>query len=194
MNRYIVVSGLPAAGKSTVAAGLAAESALPLFDKDEFLERLFGDGRPKDLAERRSLSGQADREIESAVRGSAGAVVVSWWRHPKSVVDSGTATWWIGELPGSVVEVYCESTPEAAAKRFFDRKRHPGHFDQRWSYDELLAQLTEAAQFGPLNVGPVVKVSAYEPVDFSGLWERVRSSSRASNYGLHRTAASRSEG
>jgi hypothetical protein len=170
MHRYIVVSGIPAAGKSTVGAGLAAESGLPLFDKDAFLERLFESGRPKTRAERRSLSIQADRELENAVRGSAGAIVMSWWRHPKSAADSGTPSSWLGALRGSVIEVHCESTPEAAAKRFFDRKRHPGHLDHSWSYDELLAQLTEAAQLGPLHVGPVIKVNTYEPVDFSNLW------------------------
>jgi hypothetical protein len=194
MNSYVIVRGLPAAGKSTVGAGLASHSSLPLFDKDGFLEALFSRSVPGDPIERRSLSNRADRALERAVRESPQAIVVSWWKHPDSAADSGTPTAWLRDLRGSLVEVYCESTPRAAAERFLSRKRHPGHMDERWAYEELLAQLTEAARLGPLNVGPLVSVNAYEPVDFGGLWERVQNASRASNYGLHGTAASRSEG
>ena len=174
MSCYVIVSGLPAAGKSTVGAGLAAESSLPLFDKDRFLERLFDDGRPIDPTERRALSSRADQELERAVRESEEAIVVSWWRHPRSAADSGTPTSWLEGLRGRVVEVYCEVSPEAAAKRFLGRARHPGHMDERWSYEDLLAQLTEAARRGPLNVGPVVKVNGQEHIDFRDLWEHVK--------------------
>ena len=51
--------------------------------------------------------------------------------------------------------------------------------DERWSYEELLAQLTAAARLGPLNIGYLVRVNAHEPVDFDGLWGRVQSASRA---------------
>jgi shikimate kinase len=40
MNRLVVVSGLPASGKSTVAKALAAGLAFTLLDKDSFLEAL----------------------------------------------------------------------------------------------------------------------------------------------------------
>jgi hypothetical protein len=177
MSCYVVVSGLPAAGKSTVGAGLAAASSLPLFDKDQMLEQLFDKRCPSIAAERRSLSQRADRQLESAVRESKGAIVVSWWRHPASPADSGTPTSWLEGLAG-VVEVYCESTPEAAARRFLGRIRHPGHMDDRWSYEDLLTQFSEAAQRGPLTIGPVVAVDAFAAVDFKSLWKQVQNASR----------------
>lgn len=179
MNLYIIVSGLPAAGKSNVGAGLASHSSLPFFDKDGFLEALFASSVPEDPLARRSLSHRADRELESAVRESPQAIVVSWWKHRHSTSDSGTPTAWLRDLRGTLVEVYCESTPKAAAERFLGRKRHPGHLDDLRSYEELLAQLTEATRLGPLNVGRLVSVNTYAPVDFGELWKRVLGVSRA---------------
>lgn len=177
MNRYIVVSGIPAAGKSMLAMGIARHSSLPVFDKDRFLEAMFSDAVPQDPSERRALSTRADRELEGAVRESPAAIVVSWWRHPRSMADSGTPIGWLRELRGSLVEVYCECGPEAAVARFRSRKRHPGHMDDRWSNEGLLVQFTEAAQFGPLNVGTLVRVDAEKPIDFGALWKRVQSAS-----------------
>lgn len=177
MNRHVIVSGIPAAGKSTVATGLVKQSSLPLFDKDQFLEAIFSDGAPRDPVERRSLSSRADRELEAAVRESPEAIVVSWWRHPMSMADSGTPIGWLRDLQVSLVEVYCECAPEAAVARFLGRRRHPGHMDERWSNEALLVQLTEAAQLGPLDVGTLVRVNSEKPIDFGVLWERVQSAS-----------------
>jgi shikimate kinase len=177
MSRYVIVSGVPAAGKSAVAAGLAAQSSLRLFDKDQYLEALFASEAPRDPAERRALSIRADRELENAVRSSPEAVVVSWWRHPNSVADSGTPVEWLRELRGGLIEVYCECAPEVAVARFRSRKRHPSHMDQRWSNESLLAQIADAARLGPLNVGALVRVNSETAVDFGELWNRVESAS-----------------
>jgi len=40
-RRFVVVSGLPGSGKTTVAQALAPLLKLPLFDKDAILEQLF---------------------------------------------------------------------------------------------------------------------------------------------------------
>ena len=51
--RLVVVSGLPASGKSTVARTLAGALGLPLLDKDVFLEALFASDGIGDAAWRR---------------------------------------------------------------------------------------------------------------------------------------------
>jgi glucokinase len=175
MNRYVIVSGLPASGKSTIARGLATQGPLPLFDKDPLLEAMYSPGVPRDAAERRSLSHRADQQLEEVVRNSPGAIVVSWWRHPRSAADSGTPTGWLHRLHGTLVEVYCECAPDLAVARFCERKRHPGHMDGRWSRASLAAQLATAAQLGPLNIGALVKVDSERPVDFAVLWKNVES-------------------
>ncbi len=166
---YLVVSGMPAAGKSTVAAGLAAQSSMPVFDKDLI------------LVERRTLSTRADSELASAVCESPHGIVVSWWQHPASQADSGTPIAWLRDLRGIVVELYCECVPEVAVERFRRRTCHPGHMDDRWSDAALLARMIEAAQLGPLNVGAVLKIDTERPIGFGLLWARVQGLSRGPN-------------
>ena len=187
MNRYVVVSGLPAAGKSTVASSIARCSSLPLFDKDEFLESLFVGNEPRDASERRDLSRRADELLEAAVRGAPQAIVVSWWKHPRSTADTGTRTEWLQRLPGRLVEIYCKCSPQIAAGRFFRRERHTGHLDTRWSHADLLSELSACALLGPLNVGSLVTVDTSRPLDVDAVWHQVDVLSQGPNNRMQRT-------
>jgi hypothetical protein len=164
---------VPAAGKSTVGAALARRVQIPLFDKDDFLERLFAEFPPTTPLDRRQLSHRADHAFQSAVEASRGGIVVSWWKHPKSDRDSGTPTDWLRKLPGHLVEVYCKCAPQVAMGRFLCRKRHPGHFDELWSTQELSALLEQSSSLGALQIGGTVEVDCSESVDYGILWTRV---------------------
>jgi AAA domain len=168
--RYLVLSGLPASGKSTLAAPLARALGLRLLDKDFFLEALFegrgiGDGRW-----RRELSQQADASLRECAEHSAGAVLCSWWRHPRSPqADSGTPCEWLGGLPGVTLELHCRCSPQLATERFLARRRHPGHLDGRHSYVELLAGFTQQAALGPLGLSPLLEIDTETPPDCARL-------------------------
>ena len=61
----IVVTGLPASGKSSLGAIVARELAMSCLDKDDFLERLFEEsGHAGDGAWRRQLSDRSNRMFE----------------------------------------------------------------------------------------------------------------------------------
>lgn len=169
MNRRVVVSGLPASGKSTVARAVAHELALPVLDKDFFLESLFESNVVSDEQSRRKLSHAADQVFRKMAEQSESAVLASWWKHPRSSVDSGTPTEWLNSLPGLLVEVHCRCSPVTAAQRFVTRKRHPGHLDGRWSYADLLVGFEEQALLGPLAIGRVVKVQTDGQVELARL-------------------------
>ena len=174
MSVYVIISGAPAAGKSTAGAALASEAGVPLFDKDRFLEPLYATSQPNSQLERRQLSRRADSAFQSAVEASRGALAVSWWKHPKSDRDSGTPTDWLLKLPGNLVEVHCKCPPRVAMTRFLNRKRHPGHLDELWPNQELAAFLEQASLLGPLAISPVIEVDCSGAVDYGILWTRIQ--------------------
>ena len=158
-DRCVVVSGLPASGKSTVARALASALCFDLLDKDDFLEARFKSCSVGDAAQRRRLSADADIEFQQRAETSRSVVLTSWWKHPLSAADSGTRTDWLIAMKGSLVEVHCHCSASIAASRFLARARHPGHLDGSWTRAELLASFARQAPFGPLGICPVVLVN-----------------------------------
>lgn len=171
---FVIVSGLPASGKSTIAVGLAEDLRLPLMDKDAYLEALFGDAVDGSPQLRELFSRRADELMADAAQRSEGAVLSSWWKHPKSKTDSGTPVPWLTSLPGMLIEVHCVCPPDVATARFLSRKRHPGHCDARHSEATLVREFSEQAKLGPLGVGPLVEVDSERPTDRSTLAARIR--------------------
>jgi glucokinase len=161
-GRFIVLSGLPCSGKTTLARQLAPALSLPVIEKDGILERLFESQGIGDGVWRRRLSRQSDvlfqSEAQAEARGSAGAILVSFWHLPGMPADSGTPTAWLVELSGRMIEVHCECPPEVAAERFVRRTRHPGHLDRQTSYDEILSSLRAIPCSDALAIGPRVTV------------------------------------
>ena len=182
MSRFVIVSGLPASGKSTVGHVIASGLGLPLLDKDVVLESLFERTTPTDALGRNDLSRRADDAFRANAIGSGGGVLVSWWRHPRSVAESGTPTQWLASLPGAVVEVHCLCAPLVAAKRFVARIRHSGHFDDRRSLAELLIQFNEHAVHGPLGIGSLIEIRTDEAVNKSVLLRQVSHAFEASRH------------
>ena len=159
MDRYfVIVSGLPGSGKSTLAQQLASALRLPLLDKDTILERLFEVKGTGDVEWRRTLSRESDRILQTEASASAGAVLVSHWHLPGMPLSSGTPTDWLAGLSDKVVNVHCNCSVEIAAERFVQRKRHPGHHDDKRSPSEVFASIREVAGLGWLDIGPRVDV------------------------------------
>jgi hypothetical protein len=172
---FVVVSGLPASGKSTVAACLAEDLRLPLLDKDAYLEALFRDAVDGSPQLRELLSRRADEMLTTAAQRTEGAVLSSWWKHPQSNTDTGTPISWLRSLPGMLIEVHCICRPELAAARFLARKRHPGHCDERHSEAMLVRAFTEQATLGPLGVGGLVEVDSESPFNRGIVARRIKS-------------------
>jgi 8-oxo-dGTP pyrophosphatase MutT (NUDIX family)/predicted kinase len=166
---FVVVSGPPASGKSTLAPALARELGLPLVAKDTIKDAFMSVLPVPDLEASRRL-GRAAVVAMLAVAGESpvGAVIESNFR--RSVAAAGLAG-----LPGPVVEVFCRVDRETAARRYAARagSRHPGHFDAVRSPEELWND--EVAR--PVAGGwPVLDADTAAPVDVPALAARVRAS------------------
>lgn len=164
-NRFVIVSGLPACGKSTLGRQVAQALDLPFVDKDRFLEALFAAAPFTGGPSRAALSRQADVAFQAESLQNAGGVLVSWWKHPASLADSGTPTEWLAALAGFRVELHCTCSPEVAVERFLTRVRHPGHGDSLRDRKQLLTQFRQQAALGPLGVGALVEMDAEAPLD-----------------------------
>lgn len=151
----IVMTGLPASGKTTLGRAVARALDLSFLDKDDFLERFYADGLPQTMAERRALSRRADVLFQAAAQRAGPAVLVSHWRVGQG--PGGTPTSWLPETFGTLVQVLCRCSVEAAVDRFKSRQRHPGHLDHLRDASALVQQMRSYADDLPVPLGEVVE-------------------------------------
>lgn len=164
---FVVVSGPPASGKSTLAPALAGELGLPLVAKDTIKDALMSVLPVPDVEASRQL-GRASVAAMLAVAAVSpcGAVIESNFYRSRAVAD-------LRGLPGPVVEVFCRVDRETALSRYQGRaaSRHAGHFDSIRSPDELWNE--EVAE--PVAGGwPLIEVDTTHPADVAEVVRRIR--------------------
>ncbi|NIZ62556.1 hypothetical protein DL239_16410 [Sedimentitalea sp. CY04] len=169
MKQAVVVTGLPASGKTTVARQLAELLNLPLLDKDDFLEELYEEQFPETRDERRELSKISDTLFQQCALNLDAVVLVSHWRPSCGLQDTGTPTQWVQKHFDRIVEVNCECSPEMATTRFLNRTRHPGHLDQDRDPADLAADMAVLASGYPLGLGALITVNTEAQVDLPTL-------------------------
>ena len=177
MKTGIVVTGLPASGKTSVARAVASELGFAFFDKDDFLEDLYDKHPVKTWEDRKRLSRKSDNLFQEAVQQHGSAVLVSHWRPAGAQGESGTPTDWLLTAYDQLIEVCCLCPPQIAFERFIARNRHPGHFDKQRDPEELANRLKTWQHHYPLNIGILVQVRTDGEVDVNSLVEDIRTKS-----------------
>jgi thymidylate kinase len=172
---FVVVSGLPATGKTTLAAELSRRLGISLLDKDTILEALYDGCEEIDKQTRQRLSRSSDLVLERLAKAASSALLVSHWRHPLlRDSQSGTPTDWLATLPGCLVEIHIACPVDVAMRRFRERTRHPGHLDGLRAEEDLRRQFTQLSALGALKIGAWVVVAGDEALDIDAIAGDVR--------------------
>lgn len=161
---FVVVSGPPASGKSTLAPALAATLDLPLLAKDVVKDALVDALGAPDLARSRELGRAAVSVLLALARTTGRAVLESVWH------DYARAQ--LAALPGPTVEVFCHCDPDLLRKRYAARStgRGAGYFDTERS----AAELWNDEVVKPVAAGwPVVEVDTAAEVDVAAVARQV---------------------
>ena len=170
----IIVTGLPAGGKTTVAIRLAAELDWTLLDKDSFLEDLYNDIVVASLDNRRRLSKLSNVAFQTAATKLNKAVLVSHWRPVSGQQNTGTTPNFVEDHFSKIIEVHCKCKPETAVARFRSRKRHPGHMDKLKSHEDIQKQIQSLSNGYPLGIGQQLSVSTEGLVNYPELFAKLR--------------------
>jgi predicted kinase len=153
--RIVVLAGLPATGKSTIARELAAGLGAPLFDKDRVREALFG---PAHVAYSREQDDFCTRVLYSAVehvaeRGSAACVVLDGRTYSRRYQVAELAEL-ARRLGAELVVIECVASREAVRERLASDGGHPARDRtfERWLELEASAEPDALVELAPLRV------------------------------------------
>jgi predicted kinase len=168
VSRIAYLSGRLGAGKSTLAAPLAAELGYSLVTKDLIKETLHdalfvpGDG---EIDEAWSLRlGAASFELLFTLAARAGDMVIEANFHPHSELELDK----LRSLGDRTVEVHCACPAEVAVARYNARPRHEVH----WLKTATLAAMDKYDR--PVGIGSLITVDTTGPVDVASVAAEVR--------------------
>ena len=166
---FVIVSGPPGAGKSTLAVPLAQRLGLPLLRKDHIKETLHdhlpAHGAPRDWS--RSLGGASMELIWALAQIFPAAVLEANFRP-----DSEYERQKLAALPAPLVEIYCRCPLGLAAERYSRRFQAPGHHPTHVLAEVGVEALREFDH--PMALGPVIEADTTAPVDLDALADQVR--------------------
>lgn len=180
MAHLVIVTGLPASGKTTLGRRLAADLDLPFISKDDIKEALFESIGWKDRpwSQKMGFAAYAVLYRVIAMEGAAGTSVM---------VESNFDPSYSGAPLNDLVERYrflpvqilCHARGDVLVQRYVERDRagvrHPGHVDAI-AYQDILPRLREGRIVPLPLVGPLIEVDTSVPdaIDYGNVLRRVR--------------------
>ena len=176
----IIVTGRPAAGKSTLAKWLSQQLKLPLVSKDSIREELFDRLGWKDRKWAQEL-GKASVDIMFYFAGAelevGHSIIMDNAFYPP--VSNPRFQTLKEKYNAESVQIVCDSDRETLFQRFKSRadsgNRHPGHGDDD-VLDELYANLADNSSTALDIGGTVIEVDTtdFAKVDYLKILEQVR--------------------
>jgi predicted kinase len=166
----VVVTGMPGAGKTTLAKSLCDELRLPLIVRDEIKERLY------------DILGTGDIERSNRLGSASFGLLFDF---AAALLESGTdviieANFFRGAEPQfsalpthRAVQIHCTAPLDVLVSRYTGRLRHYGHRDAEKAL--LLRERFENGVHGPLDLaGQVIEVDTSTGIDMSVIADDVR--------------------
>ena len=171
----VVVTGPPAAGKTTIARAVADRLGLPLLAKDPIKETLGETLGVRGRAASQTLGGATFdvvfRVLEELLRAGVSVVVEGNFGHPEP----------FARLPATrVLQVHVSAPPDELQERLAGRVgRHPVHYDAEAAYE--IAERTAAGEWEPLPIdGELLRIDTDPFPDVAKVAERVAAATRRS--------------
>jgi predicted kinase len=170
----VVVTGVPGAGKSTLAQALAPALGAELLSLDALKESIFASGDHVD--DRCALRFAAEAALRDRLLTATGSVVVDVWVAPDR--DEWRIRPLLTVSARPVVELMCRVPAGIAVERYRLRTRSGPH---RPADPETLERIRDAvAKIRPLELGRCIDVDTGGPVDLPALVARVTDLARTS--------------
>ena len=165
---FVVVTGAPAAGKTTLSSELAHELGLPRLAKDTLKRGLLEVLTADDLDDTRRIGAAAVRALLALAAEHRAAVLDSVW----VAADSAER---LRALPGPVVEVFCDCALLELRSRYRSRAEQRSGRPDDFDLERPEAELWNDRSLRPLAGGwPVVTVDTGVDVDVPALARAVR--------------------
>jgi glucokinase len=167
MKRAVLVNGIPASGKSTVARAISVAKNWPLLTLDTIKEALFANLRTGDRDYNRLLGKASYQAIFSLIGDfpdHTTVVIDAWFGfQPVEILQTHIVHAGLGQL----VEVWCHAPGEVLGERYSTRldQRHAGHLGA--AYIPELVELASRAK--PLGAYPRLDVDTTQPLDAASL-------------------------
>ncbi|MDX6308767.1 MAG: hypothetical protein QOI06_1813 [Nocardioidaceae bacterium] len=159
----VLVTGVPGAGKSTLAAQLATALSAGFLSLDEVKESLYAEG--VHMRELGALRLAAEHELAQQIAAESRAVVVDIWVAPGR--DEQRTAHWVGLLGRPAVEVLCRIPGAVAVDRYRSRRRSGPHLPPD---DDTVRRIEAAAvAIAPLGLGATIEVETLGAVDVGRL-------------------------
>jgi predicted kinase len=175
---FLIVSGLPCAGKTSIAERLAGELKLPLMTKDGIKELLFNSLGWKDREWSKQLS-HASVELllyfaENQL-AAGNSLIIECNFQPDLAAPRLRAMQ--ARYAAVVFQIYCRADADTLYQRFKVRtgRRHPGHADEQYlaEFHTLLDRTPQAALDLDCPV-VVVDTTDFQSLDYPALIKAVR--------------------
>jgi len=167
MTPLIVVTGVPASGKTGLATALAERLGYALVSLDEIKEELAVEAED---TPREWLRYDAEAELLRRLEAFGGEAVVDIWITPRR--DTARIVELLGPWWDRLVEVRCQVPAEVAIRRYVARERGWPHLP---ADDDTLARIRDAAERPePLGAPRTVLVDTTRPVEIGDVVTAVR--------------------